>query len=129
MTAVFVAGPLYVQGALNAFSSIDEELFLVARSMGAKSLRIFWKVALPLARPALVSASLLCAARALGEFGATLMFAGNLPGKTQTMPLLIYTAMESDFAQARTLSLLLLVLSALLLSVSLSLSRKWRARP
>ena len=129
ITSVFVAGPLYVQGALNAFSSIDEELFLVARSMGAASLRIFWQIALPLARPALISASLLCAARALGEFGATLMFAGNLPGKTQTMPLLIYTAMESDFARARTLSLLLLVISALLLTLSFSLSRKWRARP
>jgi len=129
LTSVFVAGPLYVQGALNAFSSIDEELLLVARSMGAKSLRIFWQIALPLCRPALISASLLCAARALGEFGATLMFAGNLPGRTQTMPLLIYTAMESDFARARTLSLLLLLLSALLLALSFSLSRKWRVQP
>jgi molybdate transport system permease protein len=128
LTAVFVAGPLYVQGAINAFSSIDEELFWVARSMGARSLRIFWKVALPLARPALISAGLLCGARALGEFGATLMFAGNLPGRTQTMPLLIYTAMENDFAQARTLSLVLLLLSALLLTLSLGLSRRWWAQ-
>lgn len=126
LAGIFVAGPIYVQGALNAFAALDEETLLVARTMGAGPLRVFWQIALPLSRPALFSAALLCTARALGEFGATLMFAGNLPGVSQTLPLLIYAAMESDFARARALSLVLLLLSAVMLILSLKLSHKWR---
>ncbi len=124
MAELFVAGPLYVQSATSAFSLIDEGMIDLARTMGASPLRIFARIAFPLARPSLVAAAGLGAARALGEFGATLMFAGNLPGTTQTLPLSIYTALETDFDRARGLSLLLLFVSALSLVLSRTLFSK-----
>ena len=90
---------------------------MVARSLGASPARAFFAVALPLARPGWSAAAAMAWARALGEFGATLMFAGNLPGKTQTLPLAIYTALESDLRAAQALSLLLVVVAFALLLV------------
>ena len=107
LAEVFVAAPFYLQAATAAFRRVDEELLLVARTLGARPLRVFVRVALPLARPGLVSGAAMAWARALGEFGATLMFAGNLQGRTQTLPLAIYTALESDLRSAQALSLLL----------------------
>ena len=104
---VFVSAPFYVQAASAAFRRIDESLLLVARTLGASESGAFFRVALPLARPGLLSGAAMAWARGLGEFGATLMFAGNLPGRTQTLPLAIYTAMEGDLRTAQALALLL----------------------
>jgi molybdate transport system permease protein len=105
---VFVSAPLYIQGATAAFRALDRELFEVAASLGAGPRRAFFRVALPVARPGLVAAGAMAWARALGEFGATLMFAGNLEGVTQTLPLAIYVALESDPAAAQALALVLM---------------------
>src|SRR5262249_18504498 len=96
LAQIFVSAPFFVQAALSAFRRIDPNLVLVARSFGAQPLRVFARVWLPLAAPGLLAGAILSWARALGEFGATLMFAGNLEGRTQTLPLAIYTAMEAD---------------------------------
>jgi molybdate transport system permease protein len=115
LAQVFVSAPFYVQAALSAFRRIDPHLLLVARSFGAHPLRVFTRVGLPLAAPGLLAGALLSWARALGEFGATLMFAGNLEGKTQTLPLAIYTALEADLRAAQSLSIVLVLLALLLL--------------
>jgi molybdate transport system permease protein len=103
----FVAAPFYLQAAIAAFRRLDPDLVLVARTLGAPPARVFLTLAIPTARPALAAGAALAWARALGEFGATLMFAGNMPGRTQTLPLAIYTALESDLQAAQSLSILL----------------------
>jgi molybdate transport system permease protein len=117
LAQVFVSAPFYVQGATAAFRGLDPELLVVARSLGASPARAFFRVAVPLARPGLVAGAGMAWARALGEFGATLMFAGNLAGRTQTLPLAIYTALESDLRAAQALSVLLVVVAFALLLV------------
>lgn len=115
LVQVVVGAPLYVLTALAAFRAVDDDLLLVARTLGAGPTRAWLTVALPVAAPGLSSAAALAWARALGEFGATLMFAGNLPGRTQTLPLAIYGALEGDAAQARALSVLLVAVAVVLL--------------
>jgi molybdate transport system permease protein len=115
LAETFVAAPFYVQAALAAFRRLDPELVLVARTLGASRPRVFFTVAIPLARSGLAGGAALCWARALGEFGATLMFAGNLSGRTQTLPLAIYTALESDLQTAQSLSVVLVVVAFALL--------------
>ena len=110
-----VAAPLYVLTATAAFSAARDDHLLVARTLGASPLRAWFTVAVPVAAPGLASAFALSWARALAEFGATLLFAGNLPGRTQTLPLAIYRALEHDIAQARALSVGMLVVAALML--------------
>jgi molybdate transport system permease protein len=123
MAEVFVSAPFFVQAATSAFRRIDENLLLVARSFGASPLRLFVRIGLPLAAPGLIAGAAMSWARALGEFGATLMFAGNLADETQTLPLAIYTALESDLRAAQALSLVLVAVAfGLLLSVRASLS-------
>jgi molybdate transport system permease protein len=118
LAQVFVAAPFYVQAAASAFAAVDDRLLVVARTLGASRARVLVAVALPLARRGLVAGAALAWARALGEFGATLMFAGNLSGRTQTLPLAVYTALESNLAAAQALAVLLvLVALALLLLV------------
>ena len=112
---IVVSAPFYVQGAATAFRRVDEDLLIVARTLGHSPVGAFFRVAVPLALPGMVAGAALAWARALGEFGATLLFAGNLPGTTQTMPLAIYTALESDARVAVALSLVLVGASALLL--------------
>ena len=107
----FVAAPFYVQAATAAFRRLDPELVMVARSLGASPARVFFTVAVPIARAALVGGAAMSWARALGEFGATLMFAGNLGGRTQTLPLAIYTALEYDMRTAQSLSIVLVVVA------------------
>jgi len=114
---VFVSAPLYVQGATAAFRALDRELFEVAASLGAGPRQAFFRVALPVARPGLLAALAMAWARALGEFGATLMFAGNLEGVTQTLPLAIYVALESDPAAAQALALVLMFAAFALLAL------------
>jgi molybdate transport system permease protein len=111
----FVAAPFYVQAAVAAFRRLDPDLVLVARSLGASWPRVFFTVALPLSWPALAGGAALSWARALGEFGATLMFAGNMTGRTQTLPLTIYTALESDLQTAQSLSIILVAVAFALL--------------
>ncbi len=95
IAATVVSFPLMYKTALGAFSQIDANLLRVPRTLGAKELTIFWRISLPLAFPGIAAATTLAFARALGEFGATLMLAGNIPGQTQTMPMAIYFAVES----------------------------------
>ncbi len=112
LAQTFVAAPLYVQSATSAFRRIDERVLLVARSLGASPSRLLLRVAVPMVAPSLLAGVALAWARALGEFGATLLFAGNMEGRTQTLPLAIYTAFESDLGVARATSVVL-VLAAL----------------
>lgn len=95
IAATVVSFPLMYKTALGAFSQIDANLLRVARTLGAKELTIFWQISLPLAFPGIIAATTLAFARALGEFGATLMLAGNIPGQTQTIPMAIYFAVEA----------------------------------
>ncbi len=114
MAEVFVSAPFFLQAAIAAFRRIDDDLLIVARSFGASPLRVFTRLGVPLATHGLLAGATMSWARSLGEFGATLMFAGNLQGRTQTLPLAIYTTLESDLRAARALSAIL-VISALAL--------------
>ena len=111
LAQTFVAAPLYVKTASAAFAATDRELEQAAALDGAGSLGIFRYITLPLALPALLAGAVMTWARALGEFGATIIFAGNFPGRTQTMPLAIYLGFELDLQTALALSLVLLVVS------------------
>lgn len=115
LAQIFVSAPFYVQAATAAFRRVEPGSMLVARSLGASPARVFCAVVLPAAFPALLGGAAVSWARAVGEFGATLMFAGNLPGVTQTLPVAIYTVMESDLSAARALSLVLILFSGSLL--------------
>lgn len=115
LAQIVVAAPFYVQSATAAFRSVDDALLDVSRSLGASGFRTFTRVAVPLAAPGLVNGAALAWARSLGEFGATLFFAGNLAGRTQTMPLAIYSALESDLPVAQGLSIVLVGVALLLL--------------
>ncbi|MEX1362503.1 MAG: ABC transporter permease [Nannocystaceae bacterium] len=124
---VVVAAPFYVQSATAGFRGVDEDLLLVARTLGASPRRAFLRVAVPLSLPALVSGAALCWARALGEFGATLLFAGNFPGRTQTMPLAIYAALEADVRVATAIALVLALLAFATLLTARA-TRRWLER-
>jgi molybdate transport system permease protein len=116
----FVAGPFYVRPAIAAFQGVDPTLLAAARTLGAGPARTFFRVALPLAGAGLGASAALAFARGLGEFGATIMFAGSLQGVTQTLSLAIYQEFDLDFDSALAISaLLVLVSGALLLSVKL----------
>lgn len=95
IAAVVVSFPLMYRTARGAFEQVDQNLVHAARTLGMTEVKIFFKILLPVARPGIVAATILAFARALGEFGATIMIAGNIPGKTQTMSVAIYTAMQS----------------------------------
>jgi len=107
----FVAMPFLVVTVEGALRGADRGLEEAAATLGARPLHAFRRVTLPLIGPSLAAGSVLCWARALGEFGATITFAGNFPGTTQTMPLAVYLALESDPEAAFALSLVLLAVS------------------
>jgi len=111
-----VSAPFFVQAAANAFAKVDADTLIVARTLGASAPAAFFRVAVPIALPGLVAGASLAWARALGEFGATLLFAGNMPGSTQTMPLAIFSALESDVQLAVVFSLVLSALGVMLLA-------------
>ncbi|MGD8860861.1 MAG: ABC transporter permease [Myxococcales bacterium] len=115
LAQLVVSAPFYVQSAANAFRKVDPDLLLAARTLGASPAGAFARVAVPLALPGLVAGASLAWARALGEFGATLLFAGNLAGTTRTLPLAIYTALESDLRAAVAISLVLAGVALVLL--------------
>jgi molybdate transport system permease protein len=119
----FVAMPFLVLTVEAAFRSADRRLEDAARTLGASRLHVFRRVTLPTIRPSLIAGAVLCWARALGEFGATITFAGNFPGKTQTLPLFVYVTIErGDSGPAIVLSLLMLTVS---LVVLVSLRERW----
>jgi molybdate transport system permease protein len=117
---VFVAAPFYIRAAKLGFQSVDPDYENVSQTLGVSPWWTFWRLTLPIAAPSILTGAALAWARAISEFGATIMFAGNLTGETQTMPLAIMTAMESSLGTALALSVLLLI-GSLLVLVSLGL--------
>ena len=111
MAQTFVAAPFYIRAAKAGFASVDRGLEQMSALLGVSSWRTFLRVTLPLAAPSLFGGLLMTWARALGEFGATIMFAGNFQGSTQTMPLAIYIGLESNLDSALALSVILIVVS------------------
>ena len=122
----FVALPFLVIAVEGALRAGDRRYEDAAASLGASRWTTFRRVTLPLALPGVAAGAVLCWARALGEFGATLTFAGNFPGRTQTMPLAVYLALETDPQAAIVLSLVLLVVSV---AVLVALRDRWLATP
>jgi molybdate transport system permease protein len=125
IAVAYVSSPLYVRQALATFEGIDPDLVAASRTLGAGRARTFFRVVLPLARRGLAAGEALSFARGLGEFGATIMFAGSLQGVTQTLPLLIYQEFDTDFTTALAVSALLVVVSGALL-VALRLTLQWQ---
>ena len=130
MTAVvlaqlFVAGSFYIRGAKLGFAAVDPEVEEAAAMDGASAWARFWYVTLPLALPGITSGIVLCLARAVSEFGATLMFAGNFAGRTQTMSLAIMAALETDLSAALALAVLLVGIAAAVLVLSRVVAGRW----
>ncbi len=112
LAQLFVASPFYVRAARAGFSAVDRSLEEASATLGSSRLATFWRVTVPLALPSLIGGAVLTWARALGEFGATIMFAGNLMGVSQTMPLAVYLNLESgDLSAALALSVILVTTS------------------
>jgi molybdate transport system permease protein len=111
LAQTFVAAPFYIKTAAGGFAGVDRELEQAAAVDGAAPWQVFLLITLPLAWPVLLGGLVMSWARALGEFGATIIFAGNFPGRTQTMPLAIYLGFELDLGLALTLSVILLSVS------------------
>jgi molybdate transport system permease protein len=122
----FVAMPFLVISVEGALRGADQRYEEAAATLGASRWTAFRRVTLPLVAPGVAAGAVLCWARALGEFGATITFAGNFPGRTQTMPLAVYLALETDPADAVVLSLLLLAVSV---TVLVSLRDRWISAP
>ena len=127
LAAVVVSFPLMYQSAKAAFLSVEEGLENAARTLGAGEARVFLTVTVPLAWPGLVAGTVLAFARALGEFGATAMVAGNIPGKTTTVPLAIYFLAEAGELRAAGAYAILISLASLLLIVALNVWTRRRA--
>jgi molybdate transport system permease protein len=122
---VFVSAPFYLRQAQAAFGAVDPALLEASRTLGATEARTFARVAIPVAKPGLLAGAALAWGRALGEFGATLMFAGSFRGITQTVPLAIYERFSTDFTGALALSAVLVAVSAAVLVSVKVLSRPW----
>ena len=127
---IFVAAPFYVRSAKLGFMSVPRDYEEISQTLGLSPWQTFLRLTLPLAAPSLMTGIALAWARALSEFGATIMFAGNLTGKTQTMPLAIMTALESSLDTAIALALMMLALALLVLAaLALITRRSWQAVP
>jgi molybdate transport system permease protein len=122
LAETFVAMPFFVLTMEGALRAVDRRLEDAAQTLGASRWTVFRRVTLPLVRPSLVAGAVLTWARALGEFGATITFAGNVPGRTQTLPLAVYLALETRPEAAFALSLVLLAVS---LAVLIGLRGRW----
>jgi molybdate transport system permease protein len=119
IAALLHALPLLVKSARAALESVDRSYERAARNLGANEWRLFWRVTLPLARRSILAAAALAFARSLGDFGVTLMVAGNIPGRTQTVAVAIYDAVEAgNGALARTLVLVVSAVALLILSLA-----------
>ncbi len=126
---IFVASPFFIRAAKLGFQSVAKDYEDIAQTLGVSPRRTFFRITLPLASPAMFTGLGLAWARALSEFGATMMFAGNLTGETQTMPLAIMSAMETSLDGALALSVMLLAGSIMVLAVlGLLTRRKWQGR-
>ena len=122
-----VAGPFYVRQGISAFEAVDWNLIAASRTLGAGSLRTFFKVTLPLARGGLAAGEAICMARGLGEFGATIMFAGSLQGHTETLPLAVYTSFEAQNGLDVALAISgVLVIISLAILLTLKSSGLWQ---
>jgi molybdate transport system permease protein len=121
---VFVSSPFYIRQARTSFEDIDLSLENAARTLGASRPYTFLHVILPIACNGLISGAVMTFARSLGEFGATIMFAGNFQGRTQTMPLAIYTAMQGDLDVSLCLALILVTISFLIIAFVKTLTRR-----
>jgi molybdate transport system permease protein len=126
LAVTFVASPFYVRTAVAAFEGVDATLPAAARTLGAGRGRVFFRVMLPLSRGGLGAGAALAFARGIGEFGATIMFAGSLQGVTQTLSLAVYEQFDIDFDVALAISALLIIISALVL-LSVKLMTRWRS--
>ncbi|MDX6682837.1 MAG: molybdate transport system permease protein [Solirubrobacteraceae bacterium] len=125
LAVTFVASPFYVRQAITAFEGVDRTFVEAARTLGAGPARTFWRIFMPLAASGLVAGWVLGFARGVGEFGATIVFAGNVSGRTQTLTLAVYEQLDSNFDVALAIGILLVVLSAgVLLSYKMIVS--WR---
>ncbi|MES1248080.1 MAG: ABC transporter permease [Actinomycetota bacterium] len=124
LAVTFVAAPLYMRQAIASFEAVDPNLVAASRTLGAGPERTFFRVVLPLARGGLAAGAALSLARGLGEFGATIMFAGSFQRVTQTLPLAIYAEFDRDFDVAVTISALLVIITAAIL-LSLKLTALW----
>ena len=124
---IFVSAPFYVRSAKLGFMAVPRDYEEISQTLGLSPWQTFVRLTLPLAAPSLMTGIALAWARALSEFGATIMFAGNLTGKTQTMPLAIMTALESSLDTAVALSLMMLLLALLVLvALAVITRRSWR---
>jgi molybdate transport system permease protein len=126
VASLFHSTPLLVKSARAAFESVDRSYERAARNLGATELRLFWRVTLPLVRRSILAAAALAFARSLGDFGVTLMIAGNIPGRTQTVSLAIYDAVEAG--NGATARVLVLIISALALAI-LTLANRLTSNP
>ncbi|HEX6389556.1 MAG TPA: molybdate ABC transporter permease subunit, partial [Solirubrobacteraceae bacterium] len=126
LAIAFVASPFYLRQAIAAFEAVDEAQLEVARTLGASPLRTFWRVGLPLAAGGLLAGWVLAFARGIGEFGATIIFAGSVRGETQTLTLAVYELLEADFDTALAIGVLLVAISAGVL-ITYKVITSWRA--
>ena len=126
VASLFHSTPLLVKSARAAFESVDRSYERAARTLGASELRLFWRVTLPLARRSILAAAALAFARSLGDFGVTLMIAGNIPGRTQTVALAIFDAVEGGNGKAARV--LVLIISGVALAV-LSVANRLTSSP
>ena len=128
LAVLFVAGPFYLRQAIAAFEAVDSTMLAAARTLGAGPGRTFVRVALPLAGGGLGAGAALSLARGIGEFGATIMFAGSLQGVTQTLSLAIYAQFDLDFSRALAMGALLVLVSAAVL-LTIKVVPLWRRSP
>ncbi|MEO8967237.1 MAG: molybdate ABC transporter permease subunit [Solirubrobacteraceae bacterium] len=126
MAIVFVASPFYLRGAIAAFDAVDQTLIDVAGTLGAGPLRRMFRVALPLAGGGLGAAAAVAFARGIGEFGATILFAGSFQGRTQTLALAVYGLFDANLDQAVAIGVLLIFVSAAILLTSKLLTSSWQ---
>jgi molybdate transport system permease protein len=128
LAILFVASPFYLRGAIAAFESLDQNLLDVAGTLGAGPVRRMLQVAVPLAGAGLGASAAVAFARGVGEFGATILFAGSFQGSTQTLPLAVYSQFDADLDQAIAIGVLLIIVSAAILLGSKLLVRSWTSR-
>ena len=128
LAALFHSTPLLIRFTRAAFESLDPSFARAARNLGASEWKVFWRVSVPLARRSIFAAAALAFARSLGDFGITIMIAGNIPGRTQTIAVAIYDAVESgNGALARTLVLVISVVAIAILYLTNRLERRQAA--
>lgn len=128
ITAVVVSFPLMYRTTRGAFEQIDQDLIFAARTLGMSEEKIFWKITLPLAKSGILAGAVLAFARALGEFGATIMLAGNIPGKTQTMSTAIYSAVQANNQEIAFIWAGIIIVVSLIVMLLMNYSLKQQRR-